>query len=93
MLQDLTLDSMSEIRKQLRQIQSEVKKINKENELELLQQKYGGSLHKNDTILKVNRFCSIEQLGDCFKLTSIVYGTKREFYGDIKKMESLLENV
>ena len=96
-MQDLDYAYLSKIKSQLSSIQKEVKKINKPSPLEELKEKFGGELFKNNNLLKVNRFCSIEYLeneNNNFKLTTIIYGNKDEkYYTKDEVIELLLHNT
>ena len=72
------------------QIRKEVKDLNKKNELELLQKDFGGELLRNKTLLKINRFCSIEFFDNKYKLTTMIYGCKNEIYGTKNEITNIL---
>lgn len=86
-----TINPSPKIIKQLSEIQKEVKKSNQENELELLQNMFGGELFYNNNLLKINRFCTIEYINNKFKLTTKVYDVEKEILGNKNEIINLLQ--
>lgn len=76
----------------MQKIQNEVKNLNIKNELETLQELFGGELLLNNTLLKINRFCSIEYFDDKYKLTTMIYGCKKEMFGTKKEIMNILKH-
>ena len=89
-MQETNFSSLSTIQKQIIQIQKEVQDLNKKNEFELLRDEFGGELLNNNTVLKINKVCSIEYIDNVFKLTSMIYGMKHEIFGDRNKIVDIL---
>lgn len=82
-MQEFSFEYLSKIKKQINNIQKEVDELNKPSPLQELKEIFGGELYKDNMLLKINHFCSIEYnpiLKDKYKLTTILYGVKDEKY-------------
>ena len=59
------------------------------NKLKLIQNEFGGEILTNN-VLKINKFCCVQETITGYKLTSMVYGLMTEKEGNLEEISNIL---